>query len=552
MDRIQPRELLFPLGVGIAVVVLGTLPYLYAYHTQGAGEVFMGFIGRGTPGANGYFMFARQAVEGHWLFVNQMTPEPTPRAYFSLQWLAFGLFSKWTGLSLVATFHLGRVLSVLLYVLAVYYLAAQCLEDAFRRRLALCLTVFGSGLGWMIWAVNKTLHAGLPLSFDLQGVSIFGYLINNPHFIRAGLCSALQYAFLIRGEQSGRLRYFVFSGLASEGHSIIRPYHVPETFLVYALFPILLCIRERRLVPRRILNYGVAALVALPGALYLVITTLSNVLGMAGWFRQSPLLLEQILWVGLPFLAVCGYFAFFGMADARQAKPSSLMLSAWLGLSWLLVNAFPYFNAGFEQAFAAFTLAPPILLMRGPLPLLHDRLASGFPRLAAAFARKQVQYLAAIALVLLCSPSSVYVYARFFKDLHHPVPPWRYYLDSGVHNAITWLETNARTNDVVLASHDTSQFVPRMSACKVVSGHDMLTANYYEKNRLVDRFFRIRGEDGFKRWLADTFNVHYVVFGPYERYGGGMDPADHPWLHEEFRHGNTTVYRVAIDKPPVR
>ena len=549
MGRLHPRELLFPLLLGLAIAAVGSLPYWHGYATQGEDEVFMGFVGRGTPGANGYFSFARQAAEGHLLFVNQMTPEPGPRAYFSLQWLAFGLFSKWTGLSLAATFHVGRVLTVLLFVLAAYYLAGQCLDRPFQRRLAVSLTVLGAGFGWVVWLVNKAAGADLPFPLDIRGVSVFGYLVNNPHFIRAGLFAALQYAFLLRGEQTGKLRYFLLSGLANEGHSLIRPYHVPETILVYGLFPVFLCLVERRFDARRFLNYGAAGLVALPGMVYIVVTTLQNVLGMAGWYRQSLFLIEQVLWMGLPFLAVCIYAALFGMTRARQARRSDLLLAYWIACAWLLTHAFPYFNAGHENELYPLALAAPILLLRGPLPLLHAGLGERAPRVAEAFSRKRVQRLAAVALVLACMPSSAYVYARFFNDLHAPVPPYRYYLDYGTHRALEWLADNARESEVVLASQETSQFVPRMTACKVVTGHDMLTAHYGEKNGLVWRFLHIPGEDGFKQWIARRFNVRYVVCGPEERSPGGMNPQDHPWLREIFRADRTTVYRVSLDRP---
>jgi len=539
------REYTFPLALGVVMAVAGSLPYLYGCLSEAPDEVFMGFVGRGTPGANGYFMLARQAVEGEVFMVNRMTPEPTPQSYFSLQWLLFGRLVRWTGLSMIAMFHIWRVLSVVLFPCAAYFLVALCLDTVFQRRLALALMVFGSGLGWVFWLARKAAGIGLPYPLDLQGVSIFGYLVNNPHFIRAGIFTALTWAFLLRGEATGKLRYFVYSGLAATGHGIIRPYLVPEVFLVYALFPAMLSLAEGRWQWRRFVPYAVAGIVFLPAALYLVLTAYANVLGMAGWKRHSLFLSEQALWLGIPFLLVAGYFVFHGLSKARGARPATLLLGLWVGVVLLLVHAYPYFIAGQELSFWALTMAPPILLMLGPGPAILEWARIRAPRAAARLTAANTRAWAAAALVMACAPSSLYVYARDFKDLHGPVPPWRYYLDKDVHAALEWLDANTRPNEVVLASHDTSQFIPRLSRNRVVSGHDMLTADYGEKNGLVSRFYQARGDDEFKRGLVRRFQVRYVVFGPYEWAHNGAAPADHPWLKQVFRSGGVTVYHVA-------
>ncbi|HNR31407.1 MAG TPA: hypothetical protein PKI11_11005 [Candidatus Hydrogenedentes bacterium] len=544
------REYVFPLVLGAVVVIIGSLPYVYGYLSAGPDEVFMGFVGRGTPGANGYFMLARQAAEGEVFMVNRMTPEPTPQAYFSLQWLLFGRLVRWTGLSMIAMFHIWRVASMVLFTCAVYYLLAACLDSVFLRRLALALIVFGSGLGWTVWIARKAAGMDLPYPHDLLGVSVFGYLVNNPHFVRAGIFAALTVAFLLRGEATGKLRYFVYSGLAATGHGIIRPYLVPEVYLLYALFPALLNVAEGRWQWRRFAPYAVAGLVFLPTAAYLALTAYANVLGMAGWRRQSLFFLEQALWLGIPFVIVVGYFLLTGFTKLRGARPATLLLGLWIGVVMLLIHTYPYFIAGQELCFWALTIAPPILLLLGPGPALLEWTRRLAPRVVDRLTAPPWRAWAALVLVLACGPSSGYVYARDFKDLHGPVPPWRYYLDKDVHAALEWLDAHTRPNEVALASHDTSQFIPRLSRNKVVTGHDMLTANYGEKNGLVHRFYAARGEDEYKRWLARRFNVRYVVFGPYEWVHNGAEPADHPWLVEVFRRGGVAVYHVEPDAKP--
>ncbi|MBI2435698.1 MAG: hypothetical protein HYV26_22820 [Candidatus Hydrogenedentes bacterium] len=546
------REYLFPCVLACFFAVIGTFPYGYGYATAPEGKAFMGFVGRGTCGLNGYLMFAKQVQDGQHLLENRTTPEPLPRTYFNIEWWLFGIVAKLTGLSLIVTFHLDRIFTVFFYCLSLYYLAARCLPTPGWRQLAVALITLGSGLGWVLLLATSLTGLELPQTFDwpaidLQGVSIFAYLVNQPHFVRAAACAALTYAFLLDGERTGKLRYFVFSGLAAFAHSMIRPYHIAELYLVYALFPVLLWIRgaglEAPAAWRRFMNYGVAGLAHSPAALFYLYLAIEGTLGMAGWRRQSRFLFSTVLWMGLPFLLVCVHFAWNGLCHWRSARPATLLLGLWLGIAWLLVNTFPFFVAGHEAAWGAYTTAPVLLALIGPVPAalrwlqVHGR---GRLRFTSPLARRAMAGI----LVLACMPSSVYAYARMFTTLHHPVYPQHYYLDKDTLAALRWLEAHSSPEDVVLASHNTSQYIPRFSHNKVVTYHDMLTANYAEKTAQVKQFFANQGDDAFKRWLVQHYNVRFILYGPEEREEGAMRPEDHPWMQQVLQTGQATVWAV--------
>lgn len=532
------REYGFPLALAVIIALLGTVPYVYAYRHTPAGERFMGFVGRGTNGSNGYLMMAKQVQQGASLIENKLTPEPLPRTYFNLEWWAFGSFARWTGLSLIATFHVDRVLTVFLVLLSLYFLASVCLEGAGARRMAVSLAVLGSGFGWIIWSADKAFGLQWPFSLDLQGVSTAAYLMNKPHFARAVALAALQYAFLILGETRGRRRYFVYSGLAAVLRTAVRPYHIPETCLVYVLVPVLLAWRDGRLDLRRMANYGIALLIHLSAALYFVWLAQGNVLGMAGWKRNGILLVPMLLWLGLPFLLTCAGFVASGLSKLRSAGAIPIVLGAWLFMAWLLENAFPYYTAAHESSFEAYSTAPILLALLGPIPWLYARLKSRWPVPRA---------MAGLALLLCCMPSSVYVYGRFFVDCAHPGnPPWRYYVSEDFYQALCWLEANTGPEKVVLASDSSSQFIPVVASNKTVTGHDMLTAWYNEKNAEVGRFYGAPGDEDFKRSLIRKYRVAYVLFGPYERVQNGMRPQDYPWLRPVFSRGPVSVFAVEL------
>lgn len=533
------REYWFPAVLAAVIFLAGTAPYFYAYWSTPPGERFMGVVGRGTPGANGYFMFSRQAQEGFQLMENQCTPEPLPRTFFNLEWWSLGKIARWTGLSLIMVFHLERLVAVFGLLFSVYYLASLSLDTVYQRRLAVALIGLGSGLGWTIWVANHGLGMSLIIPRDLKGVCISGYLINKPHFIRAVICAVLKYAFLLQGARTGKTRYFVYSGLMALTHSAMQPYHIPDTYLVYAAYPVLLNVRAGSWSWARFKNYMVAGAVFSPAVLYYAWMAYDGTLGMSGWERKPGFLIEYVFWIGWTFLAVAAVFPW--LMRLRTAKDSTLLLGLWILAAWLMCNLYPYWGAGQEAAFYPFHVVPPILAVGGPLAWGIGALRR---RPAWAVVTRRTALAAGVALVGVSMPSTAIVYAQMFTTAHSGTPDWTYYLDEDYFRTLEWLHAHDSSNGVVLASPAGSQFVFRMTRHKTVTGHDMLTARYEEKNALVHRFYSQAGDEAFKQEFVRRFSVRYVLYGDLERRLGAFTPDAYAWLRPVHTQGSTVLYAV--------
>jgi hypothetical protein len=540
MQPIQRREWCFPLALAIAFTVFGSLPYLYAMRAEGPAETFMGFVGRGTPGANSYFAFSRQVAEGSNLTTNLYSPHAPSRAYFNPEWWVIGAAARTTGLSLTSLFHVERVLAAFAFLLAAYYLCAVVLATVRYRRLALALIAFGGGFGWIIEALNAAIHGNLIVPVDTQGVTLFAYLVNKPHFIRAGACAALQYAWLIRGAESGRWGFFCAAGLAASAHSLIRPYQIPEACLVLLLYVVVRSLRNPCAIRQVMLQAGCAFLGHVPAIAWHAWILLDNPLGLGPMQAWQPMfLLTQMLWLGLSFCAVLVYAGFRCIRGRWRSELSIPVL--WLAGAMLLLQAHPWFPWGVESYFP-WVLAPPLLFVKHIVPPAANWLTT----------RHRTRFLRPLTLALLMVlvlPGNALNYARFFTTLHDPVPPWRYYLPNDLLNGLNWLEKNAAPESVILASHDTSQFVPRLANLRVVSGQDVLTDHYREANASVLRFFLTPGDDAFKEGLCREQRVSYIVVGPFERTFAALNPDDHPWMHPVFREGDVAIYRVELHQP---
>lgn len=536
MTPIARREWRFPLCLAILFIVVGSFPYCYGYATAAPGEDFMGFIGRGTPGANSYFAFARQVAEGHHAVTNLYTPQSPERVYINPEWWIMGQTARLTGLSLVSVFHIGRLLTVIAFLLALYYLCAVTLSTPAQRRAALLLVSCGTGLGWLLVGTNGLFGTQLPLSLDAKGVSIFGYLMNKPHFIRAGAFAALQYAWFIRGDQTGQARFFAFSGLAAAGHSLIRPYQIPEAFLFLALYAAVRFARQPHTLRSVLQHTTLAGLCHAPLVLWHAIVYLKNPLGLGGFNSWTPLfLLPQIFWLGLPFAALLASLVLGWPGHAGQkSRPSVLAL--WLLAAFLLLHSHPFFRWGIESYFA-WVFVPPLLFVGHIWPAVA--------RWCASRPQPHLRRLTLAITILAVAPGNALIYTQFFTGLHAPQAPWQYYLDQDTRKAIAWIEEIVTDGDLVLASHDTSQFVPRLANLRVLTGQDVLTANYAQQNSWVSQFFGTPGDEGFKQWLCQSQQVAWVLVGPAERRLGNANGT--------LPHGFERVHTVgAVDIYAVR
>jgi len=553
---ISKQEFLFPLVWAILICILGSFPYLYGHYIAGENRVFMGMVGRGTSGSLGYIMFQQQAWEGKNLLVNQCTPENLDTSFFHVEWWLLGRLARWLHLSVIAFFHVDRIISVFLFSFAVYYLIAINLDIISHRRFVFVLITVCSGFGWIILLLNKFFNLSLPLGKDLEGIQILSYLICKPHFVRSLTCAVLMYAFLIRGFQTGKTKYFILSGLMALIHSLMRPFLIPESYIMFALTPILFCWFQNKWEKKWFYLSLIPAVIHFPAILYYLWMSISDPLGMSGWSQNNQFLgkpgflIEYIIGVGWTWLACLVFF--FYLTKKCKERISFLILFSWILVAWGICNLYPYWKPGQESGLYAFFIVPPILTMVGPYTWFTEKIKElkiknklEYP----IFKWKHFLIVISILIILFSIPSSAFVYVSMFNDLKDGHPIWTYYLTKDSFNGLQYMNNKVDENAVVLASPRTSPFIFAYTHCKTVTGHFMLTRDYVQKNGDVIRFFSDTLNKEFQREILMRYNVDLIFFGPYEK---GLSRGNKPIIFDEltkiFGEGDTEIYQVKINK----
>jgi arabinosyltransferase C len=96
-----------------------------------------------------YAAWMRQAIDGRLLFDNRFAVEPQPGLTVHMYFWLLGLIAKVIGIPWAA--FLTRIAFTVLFVVLLDRFVRQLALGEFAHRLALVLTVFGGGLGFLVW-----------------------------------------------------------------------------------------------------------------------------------------------------------------------------------------------------------------------------------------------------------------------------------------------------------------------------------------------------------------------------------------------------------------
>ena len=214
-----------PLLTGLALAVVTTLPYLYAYLAQPHGQVFMGFFYLGDD-ANTYLAKMRQGWEGAWSWTNRYTTESSPSAYLFMFWIVLGHIAAITHLPLMAVFQLARVAAAFALPATGWFCIDHFIADRNAKRFAFFFLCFGLGMGYVIQALGHPVVFGNQtdtLDWRMPELTAFYSVLALPHFAWSGVFAALGIALTLKAIERGDLRLGALAGLVWLGQASIHP-----------------------------------------------------------------------------------------------------------------------------------------------------------------------------------------------------------------------------------------------------------------------------------------------------------------------------------------
>ncbi len=506
ISSIERRWLLI---ASIVVLSIASLPYVIGALNSNSDWVFTGLQVNPLDGVS-YLAKLRIGFNGGWLFHLPFSIEQGPGAYLFTFFIALGHLARILNLPLIVMFHLVRIIGGFSLLWMIYELIARCVEPIDQRRRMWWIVSLSSGLGWLASLFGHTTSADL----SIPESNTFYSLMANAHF---ALATAIMIAIFIGvlGAQKFSIGRTIGLCLLSLGLAVIQPFAPFAVYLVLGATLIFIWMRDRIFPRAQFFSAFITGLITAPVLLYMYLATQADPT-LQQWSIQnqtpSPPLIDYLIGYGLLIIA-----AIPGLRSIWQRRSNwDILLIVWIVLTIPMLYA-------------------PIPLQRRLSLGLHIPIA-----LLAAYGLDrwiQAKRSRRIAMAVTCFTSAFLLFGFIAGATKHDP---HVYLSSNESAALNWLETNAKSNDVVLASPDLSLFIPAFTDQRVVYGHPYETVNAEQRKKQVADFYS--GQiDPASVLSADS--VAYVLSGPRERAWGSIDPSKLP-LKLVFTSGDVSVYQV--------
>lgn len=526
--NVSPTEWRWVLLVSLAMLLIASLPTLYAWWMADDAQLFSGFV-YNTEDGNSYLAKMRQGARGEWLFHLPFTTEPHSGAWLYTFHLLLGKVAAVLGFSFQLTYHLARLILGLGLLATIYAFVSHFVVDVATRRLAWLLTAIGSGLGWLLTLFGGTQWLGsLPLDFWVPEAYVFLVLYSLPHLALAETALLWTLLLLLEAFHHSSLRRAIAAGLCALVMTIIVPFYPLVLTAVLGILFLILMLRRKKVPWREMGLAAIPGLFCAPVVIYnLWLTSTESVYHT--WANQLQILSPH------PLHYLLGYApllipAAWGLKSLLQGHNGDLASSD--PCSWRLIFAW--------------LIAAPILIY---LPFVSQRrlivLAQVPLALLAAIGLRawfgdrrwmQVAYasVASLSIVLLVFGSLGPIHERN-RPIFHP---------SAEIAALEWLGSHAETDATVLASFQVGNLTPARADLRAFAGHGPETLHSEAKIDMIQRFFQPGTDAEWRTSLLWEQDIDYVFYGPQERSLGDWDPSAARYLKPVYDDGGYTIYAV--------
>jgi len=509
------------------------LPFMLAYAAATPNSHFMGMLNNPIDGAT-YIADMQQGYAGSWLFHLPYTPEPHRGVFLFTFFLALGHLSRLLSLPLILVFHAARLLGSLLMFVTIYIFIADWTANVTQRRITWGIAIVGGGLGWL--ALPLALVLGkiyVPPDILVQSEAFaIQAAYTNAHFplaiaISAWIGHVLYTVALVETERLPRLDFLTMSlAFGTLALISVAPYGLVPIGAGYGAMLIALW-RQRKVFPHREVAWANLMLVfGVPLAAYnaWAISEANPVFN--GWMQQnvtlSPPVWDYLIAFG-PLLLLAG----IGVSRSWHVlEVKDIFLLVWLTASFVLA----YAPVGVQRRFLTGITVPlavyaGIGLWRVLVPAVTERL-------------RNVVLVSVLTITSLSTILAIAIPLIGVRDIEHS----QYlYISSAELETLNWLQANADSNDVVLASPDFSLFVSTRGV-RIVYGHEHLTPRAADRLNEVKSFYA-----GTDCTVITREHVTLVVIGPREQTLVGSLETCSPGPHKLFtsKDGALTVYAVS-------
>jgi hypothetical protein len=454
------REERIMFGVSIIVIVMVTLPYIYAFQTADSNHVFGGFLINPIDG-HSYLAKMQLGYNDEWKFTLPYTSEKSDGAYLFLAYILLGHITRILNTNLIIVFHLARIFGAAFLLWSVSNFNKVIFSESWQRIDWYIVSTLGAGLGWI-----AALFGLFTSDFWVAEAYPFLSMYTNPHFSFGLGLMVLVLTPPKRFPIIKNLSLGVCLGL-------IQPFNVVIVILVLAARTINELVGLTGSLKQRVENsqlllsliaFGLGGGIIL-GYQYIVIQVDPL---LAAWNLQNitptPGLLDLIF-----SLSPCLILALIGIKDAWGTE-GGRMLVYWAAISLCLILV-PW---SLQRRFLSGIFIP----VSGLAILGLDKLLK---------IKKADVAISSVLLFLLVIPTNLFVIISGVQASNRNDPA--IYWDLNLNEALEWINHDTELDSVILADEVTGLYIPSQTGRGVIYGHPFETIEAESQLDFVRDFF---------------------------------------------------------------
>jgi len=490
-------------------ILLISVPYVLAHYSAGTDLVFTGFLQNPMDGKS-YLGKMREGWMGSWQFTMLASSVPARGSLVNLYYLFLGHISRWTGLSLILTFHFIRILGAVFFCVVLRKFIDEYLESVNPKVkvIAFALVVLGSGSGWL-----AAFFGGFTSDFWVAEAYPFLSMYSSPHFI-IGLALLLD--------------FFRNAGKPLKSPSI--PGMVLKGLLLGLVFPFAMVIAGVVAISLQIWDIigGVQPIrwwmlsFLIPGGLVLIYqyAVIQSDPILSAWNSQN-LTLSPPFWDFLVSFTPAIVLALLGIIYLAR---NTIVFRSRLLIVWIIAGAIlAYFPFQLQRRFLLGLFIPIACLAAIMLAWLLDRKAIVY-RMAA-----WVLLIGSFLTNILILFGGINAIVSQSSEIYYP---------KTLQSAFTWMLDHPNKDGVVLSLPKTGLLIPGASGWRVLIGHPFETPNYSSLSTEVERLFSVSTTQSDFDAFLNRYGINTLFIGPDER----SKLNDPPWL---------AAYRIVYQNPQV-
>ncbi len=538
IKSINKKEWHFVILLIVVMILITTLPYIYAYLNAPTGYFYNG-IHSLTPGDSAvYFSYINQVKSGAWLLKDNFTSEIQTTGLLNLFWLKVGLFARLFNLSAPLSFQLARIFLLAVFLTLIYIFISYFFKEEKKRKISLLFICFSSGIGAYfapiidkLYPFNADAHVYFwPPDLWVPESNIFLTLYQTPHFIASLTLMVAFFFLMLLAWENNKYFYSLIAGLLGLIWFNFHPFYFPYMVIILFFYALSLFVKTPRL--RIFYHYALAIILSSPFVFYHYYE-IKTVFAVGARASQNVLISPPFIFVflGFGFLLIFSFLAIIFLAQKKILLKNDkyVFLTVWLIIGLFLVYSPIFFQIRFLQG-----LEIPMVLLT--VIFIFNFL---FKSEKFLFLKNNI-FLQLILFVILFCFSTVFNLSRDIT--YFQLQKSQFYLPNEFKTATTWLANNNIQNKAILSYEYTGQLIPAFINQQVYLAHHIETLFYQDKKNKVDDFFA----DKYNEVQANEFlkqnNIGYLFFTDLEKTAGRYQPQDKDYLNKIFDQGEIQIY----------